>query len=63
MKPIAVIFKSSARVMANVVGADFERMIPTPIFAALINISDDIRPLKMSTLSRIGIYSVKRSAK
>ena len=33
IKPIAVIFKSCASI-ANVVGADFDNITPTPILAA-----------------------------
>ena len=52
---MAVIFKSCASVMASVVGADLERITPTPILAALINISEEILPLNISTLLRTGI--------
>ena len=45
-------FRSLAKVTASVVGADLDKMTPTPIFAALIKISDEIRPLKINTLSR-----------
>ena len=44
-------FKSFANCTANVVGADLESITPTPIFAALINISEEIRPLNINTLS------------
>ena len=50
MKPIAVIFKSLANCTASVVGADLDRITPTPILAALIKISEEIRPLNISTL-------------
>ena len=43
-------FKSFANCTANVVGADLESITPTPIFA-LINISEEIRPLNINTLS------------
>ena len=43
MKPIAVIFKSLANCTASVVGADLDRITPTPILAALIKISEEIR--------------------
>ena len=33
-------------VIANVVGADFDNITPTPILAAFSKISDDMRPLK-----------------
>ena len=55
IKPIAVIFKSCASVTANVVGADFDNITPTPILAAFSKISDDMRPLKISTLFLTGI--------
>ena len=51
----AVIFKSCASVIANVVGADFDNITPTPILAAFSKISDDMRPLKISTLFLTGI--------
>ncbi len=36
INPTAVIFRSLAKVTASVVGADLDKMTPTPIFAALI---------------------------
>ena len=50
INPIAVIFKSLANVIAKVVGADLDNITPTPILAAFNNISDEIRPLNISTL-------------
>ena len=52
INPTDVMFRSLAKVTASVVGADLDKMTPTPIFAALIKISDEIRPLKINTLSR-----------
>ena len=48
--------------MASVVGADFESITPTPIFAALIKFQE-IRPLKMRILSRTGIRRFKQNHK
>ncbi len=44
-------FKSLASCIASEVGADLDNIIPTPILDALIKISDEIRPLKIKTLS------------
>lgn len=47
--------KSFTSCMASKVGEDLENIIPTSILAALIKISDEIRPLKIKTLSLTGI--------
>ena len=51
MKPIAVIFKSCASLTASDVGADLDNITPTPILAALIKISDEMRPLNIRAVS------------
>ena len=48
-------FKSLASCIASEEGADLDNIIPTPILAALIKISNEIRPLKIKILSLTGI--------
>ena len=52
MNPTVVIPKSSAKLKANSVGADFDRTISQPILATFSKISEEIRPLKTMILSR-----------
>ena len=47
--------KSFTSCIASKVGEDLENIIPTSILAALIKISDEIRQLKIKTLSLTGI--------
>ena len=47
--------KSFTSCIASKVGEDLENIIPTSILAALIKISDEIRSLKIKTLSLTGI--------
>lgn len=48
-------YKSFASCIAREVGADLDNIISTSILAALIKISDEIRSLKIKTLSLTGI--------
>ena len=46
-------YKSFASCIASEVGADLDNIISTSILAALIKISDEIRSLKIKTLSPV----------
>ena len=48
-------YKSFASCIVSEVRADLDNIIPTSILAALIKISDEIRSLKIKTLSFTGI--------
>ena len=48
-------YKSFASCIVSEVRADLDNIIPTSILAALIKISDEIRSLKIKTLSLTGI--------
>ena len=54
-------YKSFASCIASEVGADLDNIIPTPILAALIKISNEIRPLKIKILSmEIVVHQLKK---
>ena len=48
-------YKSFASCIASEVGADLDNIISTSVLATLIKISDEIRSLKIKTLSLTGI--------